>query len=468
MDSPDSQQYAFFINNEVKGPVSRNEIEALIATGDIGPDTPCALVGGTGEWEPSSKHFPFAPKNPRPQTQPTAAAPTEEDRPGLDSKLRQKIIRLGLATAATIDDFTPAQAIAAVESYEAQRRKDRRTLLFGGIGTGIAVFVAGLVFLSTGPGESVTGAVVGKFVKPSEQFTKQQSLISGELRNVNRAWDELYETTLKAPEGREGRSFFESRVYVSPRASSELRFHADTSRLAELSPEKPRIVYLKQLQPDIRKEMVRQAKLVWKYKHADTLEYKLDETELAASFELLRKQAGDKLTSFVKENELASVKNPDEEELRIEGARAENLVGILVVNGFSVFFPYAGKDKEGQDFLVFSEPKSHRVTREEALETERYTVTEKQKIGGNPYGIRVNFAGKSYFISRLTPNWYYLGVARTGFDQNPAWVGVSAEEYERTEIGAVLPTKKLFDYSYFITPSESLLTGSLTLQRPEQ
>ncbi|MFM7208248.1 MAG: DUF4339 domain-containing protein, partial [Verrucomicrobiota bacterium] len=55
------RQFALFINDQVRGPHTEAEIDAMIARGDVTAETLCAPAGST-EWEPLSNHFSFGSK----------------------------------------------------------------------------------------------------------------------------------------------------------------------------------------------------------------------------------------------------------------------------------------------------------------------------------------------------------------------------------------------------------------------
>ncbi|MDR2862361.1 MAG: DUF4339 domain-containing protein [Puniceicoccales bacterium] len=470
MESPDSdspEEYAFLINNEVKGPMTRPEAEALIPSGEITPETLCARAGAA-DWKTAAEFFTFPPSALKLSARKNIENVNEE-RESLDPLLRKKIIHLGLASPATVDEFSPAQARAALSAYEESLRKDQKTKWFAGAGTFVGVFLASFGFGLTGLGGDFNNGVAGVFIKESEQYTRQVTRIASDLKIIAKARETLEDASrIKSPKGKPGKQFFESRVYIPAQAAVKLLFKLDYGRLAELSSEAPKIIYLRHMPANIKTEMLRQANLVWKYKHPDELQDPIPELDLAASWILFKKEAGDTLPNFVKNAEQTRLKELSSEDLSIEGSMVENLIGALDVwfskdkesepTPFTVYFP-----AKAQNFLVFSDLRRHQTTRAEALETENYAVTEKHKAGGKPYGVSVKFMNESYFIKRLTPVWYYLGVARPKTDRAATLVGVNAEEFEKTEIGKTIPTKALLDYAVFSRPEESFLSGGLSL-----
>lgn len=106
------------IDNENHGPLTEEEITALIADGTLGADTPCAPVGST-EWVPLSTQFSFGSRlKVKRGVQAATEAESEIAATRIDPDLRKKLLIYGLADAATVDGFTQTQAVAAVKSRE--------------------------------------------------------------------------------------------------------------------------------------------------------------------------------------------------------------------------------------------------------------------------------------------------------------------------------------------------------------
>ncbi|MDR2430155.1 MAG: DUF4339 domain-containing protein [Puniceicoccales bacterium] len=454
MKPSDTQRHALYLNNEVKGPYTQAEIQALIDSGTLTPDTLCAPEGAdANDWKPASQIFTFPPEKKTSQPLPET---TGDDRPSLDPALRKKIIHLGLATAATVDTFTPAQATAAVTAHELSRRQDKNKKIWGSLGATLAAFLLGLLFNHTTPGERLGNWISSRFVKESDAHKQQRNRAANELANTRRLWSELNENPLKDPDGRPGAQYFEGRVSLPPQDSQELTFTLDTGKLAELSPSPPRIVYLKQLPPDIKTSLVRQAEIVWKYKNPHTLKHPIPPADLAASWERFKQQEGTATTDFLRDNTQATLADLTPP-LRIKGLRPDLLAGILDVDGFTLCLPY-----KSQEYLLFGNAQRRSISRAEMMEIERYTVTEKRTTGGKPYGTHTQFAGKSYTLKRHTPVWHYLGLTRPGLDTSPTWIRVPEAQYTATEPGTTYTTKELLSHPTYYTPAESTPTSTFS------
>lgn len=118
------RQFALFINNEVKGPLTEYEVQDLIHSGSVGPDTPCAPIGSE-EWQPLSAHFTFGSglKLARRSAEaPTEGSAEEPAAPRLDPDVRRRLLVYGLADAATVDQVSPAQAETLIRQVESRVR----------------------------------------------------------------------------------------------------------------------------------------------------------------------------------------------------------------------------------------------------------------------------------------------------------------------------------------------------------
>ncbi len=117
------RQFALYLDNTVKGPLSEYEIQDMIHAGQVTAETLCAPVGSE-QWEPLSRHFTFgsglklARKSEAPRPADGEAPPT----PRLDVEQRRRLLMYGLADAATVDEIAPAQADALVARTEARIR----------------------------------------------------------------------------------------------------------------------------------------------------------------------------------------------------------------------------------------------------------------------------------------------------------------------------------------------------------
>jgi hypothetical protein len=160
------RQFALYLDNAVKGPLTEYEIQDMIHAGQVGPETPCAPVGSEN-WEPLSSHFTFGSglKLARRTADEAAERDTPPAAPRLDVDLRRRLLMYGLADAATVDEVSPAQAealIARTESDIRGRFRLRRAVAALTLGLGFAGGLAafGSEGLRTGLGAAADTAAV--------------------------------------------------------------------------------------------------------------------------------------------------------------------------------------------------------------------------------------------------------------------------------------------------------------------
>jgi hypothetical protein len=488
MESPEIQEFNFYIGGEVKGPLSRKDAEALVAVGNVQPDTPCAPAGA-GDWETASKYFAFGTTAAAANVAATAAAgPTirssiqvekiEQERPELDPRLRKKVFQLGLATPATIDEFNESQLVAAVRGHEEGLRKARKARLLGGLAGFFGGAAAAAIFCITPPGANALGAIAGNFVKESDKYKDTRNAIASELRNVENALREL-KTPLKAIKGgAPGEKFLTSRVQVPTRRQNLLEFKVDFAKLAELSDAKPRILFLKHVSRDTKKLMLDQANMVWKYKHPDQLTDKLDDAELAASWAFFKNETGDALEKTVKAAvvDTLEIADPTPDTRTIPGGRAENLVVAVDVKltdadtaPFTTYFPYPAGSTDDQQIVPFSSVRTHTFTKQEMLEIQRYLVVEKRLVPGATYGIYSTFRGHRFFLEKKAPDLHYLGIRQEEIPKDTViWVRFNEDDYNKTEPGALIPTKQLFPHECFTQPQTWQIAGQFSLKEEKK
>lgn len=170
------RQFALFINDQVRGPHTEAEIDAMIARGDVTAETLCAPAGST-EWEPLSNHFSFGSR--LKVNRGRQAEPTAERREDVDLEQRRKLLIYGLADSVNIDQFDRSQAQAMIDAHEAKVRARITRHRWAGIG-GLAL---GLAFgayagLRTGADRPLTGA--------AETIIGRDEKISAQLRGLDR------------------------------------------------------------------------------------------------------------------------------------------------------------------------------------------------------------------------------------------------------------------------------------------
>ena len=121
------RHFSLFIEDQIIGPLTEEEVSAKISAGSLTPETLCAPAGST-EWEPLANHFKFGTGlkvNWSKPVQSEVEAATQEGR--IDPETRKKLMVYGLADSVSIDQFTQIQANGAIAAHEVTLRATIRS-----------------------------------------------------------------------------------------------------------------------------------------------------------------------------------------------------------------------------------------------------------------------------------------------------------------------------------------------------
>ncbi len=110
--------FTLYINNEARGPFTEEEVVQLLTSGDIKGETLGALAGSEN-WVHIAELIKFGTTI---KLSNDGKDLTTNEAPTLSAVDRRKLLTYGLATNATVEQFTPEQAHALVEEHEAQIR----------------------------------------------------------------------------------------------------------------------------------------------------------------------------------------------------------------------------------------------------------------------------------------------------------------------------------------------------------
>ncbi|MDR0536320.1 MAG: DUF4339 domain-containing protein [Puniceicoccales bacterium] len=465
---PESQKtFNFFINGEIKGPFTEVEANALVASGKITAETLCAPEGATA-WDPAAKHLSFGNSAPSIHPSPATSTPnftsingtggndSPQNGPELPQHIRQKLIKLGLASATTIDMFNERQAIAAIKGHETGVRKAKNARILGAIGgfSGGAL-VALLVCLT--PLGGIIGEIMGKaFASEKERYTKTRASISDDLARLDNEKGALDSAELRPPGNGSSGDKLRNRVRIPLNKRSLLLVKVDFSQLDPALRQKPRIVYFKKLDSSMRRKMEAQLAVALKYKNPEKLAEKLDETELAASWTLFRNEENNLIAEFAKTEKTASVEITDTStgEWRIEGRSSQNIALAADIT--------VGNSAPLTVYLPINNATTIVTTQEEMLETERYVVLGKRQLGNKFYGTIFRFQGRAYFLGKKSPALYYVQMRQEEFPNSaPIWVLTTEEFFNKTTEASLIPTKELMGHSFrfYDKPTEHDIGG---------
>jgi len=151
------RQFALYINDEVKGPLSEYEVQDLIHAEKVTAETLCAPAGSEN-WEPLSNHFSFSSglKLTRQSNEKVEnSTETEPDLPRLEHDTRRRLLMYGLADSATVDQVSPLQAEFLIREKETSIRRENSVRTVATF-VSIALGVLGGAFLLTQPAASDT------------------------------------------------------------------------------------------------------------------------------------------------------------------------------------------------------------------------------------------------------------------------------------------------------------------------
>jgi len=197
------RHFALFIDNEVRGPLSEYEVQDLIAAGTATAETLCAPAGSTA-WEPLSNHFTFGSTlklNRGPAVERTEEESTAQAN-RLDPEVRRNLLMYGLADAATVDQFAPAQAEAALAGRIAEIQSSRRRHQFAGLGAFLTALALGAYLgLADTPVASLLGQAAGIWSKEDPKVTEQTKRLEADLRTFEKLRAEAAAAVFAPPVG---------------------------------------------------------------------------------------------------------------------------------------------------------------------------------------------------------------------------------------------------------------------------
>jgi hypothetical protein len=229
------RHFSLLIGNETRGPLTEDEIAAMIADGSLAPDTPCAPAGST-DWTPLSDHFKFGGGLKLRRSKAVSTEAEEEIAAArLDPEVRRRLLLYGLAEPANVDTFTQVQGMLALADHEQRlAARNLRHRLIGYAAFGAALAAGVFAGLSRGPGGDLLAFCAEPMAK--EEVNARTSLLIlrselGQFAEIKaRAQRAVFE---KPPGGSPGFNVIANRLRIDPYSSFQLRGQADTSPLAK-------------------------------------------------------------------------------------------------------------------------------------------------------------------------------------------------------------------------------------------
>jgi len=177
------RHFNLLLGQEIRGPLTEAEVTALIATGTVTAETPCAPVGAQ-DWTPLSQHFPFRPSLKVQWTKPVSTADEEKLASlRIEPNTRKRLLTYGLADAVTVEGLTQLQAEQAIALKESGLRRElRKHRLVAAVALALGLFLGVLASLADNPASEQLGRLVGFFIKEQGNAKDSLHMLRGTLR----------------------------------------------------------------------------------------------------------------------------------------------------------------------------------------------------------------------------------------------------------------------------------------------
>ncbi len=450
------------IDNENHGPLTEEEITALIADGTLGADTPCAPVGST-EWVPLSTQFSFGSRlKVKRGVQAATEAESEIAATRIDPDLRKKLLIYGLADAATVDGFTQTQAVAAVKSREgilkAQCRRHNIAKTVSFLVLIPLAIVAGLYapWVETTLCTLTSKAILEIGSAKVEMAGCHQSI--KQLRwNLNR----IKALDFAPPFG--GMLVGEAvvnRLRIDQEKSYFLKGRFGSEDLSQKFARKGSPLRRDNRQVHLLKEMPSGRLL--ELLDASEVSLKSPVGESQDGWPVFEKNYGKEIAKLVKDATRATSAAGSNGSFEFESippinqSMSRQLVIEIPARGSMVFATYTATalDQPPLGWLAEPMPQSLYVSREE------YFVVKKVAVGGRTLKATITTRYHSFNVTRVSPIWRFIAIARKD-DKDAVFVLVKEEPFEEIQLGDRFDHLTLASLRCFMEPVESPVPAGL-------
>ena len=237
------KELVLFIDGQTVGPFPQEEVETRFAAGEFSAETPCAEAGAT-EWKTLADFVPAAKKHSvriARKTQAEVAEMKAATSEKLDPEVRKKLLLYNLADSVSVDKFTPVQAEAAIQIYEAALKKGKKLKIAAGIGALVGSFALAFAFFNYVPVSTAPGGQKLKIFEtffasePNPEYAKTAKRIAAEAENLRELREEVAAARFSAPRGAGSpRDAFLSNVVIENPDISTVTGTVDFSALAQM------------------------------------------------------------------------------------------------------------------------------------------------------------------------------------------------------------------------------------------
>lgn len=448
------RHFFLHIDNETRGPLTEEEITALIADGTLSADTPCAPEGSK-EWEPLSAHFSFGSRlKVNRGKQVATEAETGATAARIDPDLRKKLLIYGLADAATVDGFTQTQALVAVKSREDILRTQLRQHNLAKTVSFLALIPLAIVAGLYAPWvEAVLSVLTSKAIIESGSAKVELVGCHQSIRQVRWSQQKIKSLTFAPPLG--GLLVGEAvvnRLRIAPENSFFLKGRFGSEDLSQKFAEEGSPLRRDNRQVHLLKEMP-----------SGRLLELLDASEASLKnpvgrgqdgWPAFEKSSGKELTKLIKAATLktsAAGANGgfDFESIPpINQSMARQLVIEIPARGSQAFATYNAAALERIEWLAEPMPQSLYVAREE------YFVVKKVAVGGKTLKATITTPYHSFEVSRVSPIWRFIAIARKD-DKDAVFVLADEESFENAQASDRFDHVKSSAVRCFMEPVES-------------
>lgn len=228
------RHFSLQIGNETRGPLSEDEITAMIAEGSLSPDTLCSPEGSV-EWTPLSAHFSFGSKLKVRWTKPVSTEGEEEiAATRLDPETRKLLLTYGLADAVGVDGFTQVQGMLAIADHEKKIRSQLGLHRYVGLATLAAGLVGGVLLgLAAGPVADLLALVPRPIITERGDSRTRLSVLRSEIEQFALIKARAERAVFEKPKGGSpGLNLIASRLNIDPTTAFAFRGQVDTTPLA--------------------------------------------------------------------------------------------------------------------------------------------------------------------------------------------------------------------------------------------
>lgn len=440
------RHFSLQIGNETRGPLTEEEITALIAEGAVTADTPCAPVGAT-EWTPLSQHFSFGSNlKLKRSKQVLTEAEDQASAQRIDPDLRKKLLVYGLADAASVDGFTQVQALAAVNAKEGALRAQHRThalVRWTCFTLGIPLaFAAGLY----APLVPAALSLIADVTVPAQSSAKAElAAWRQSAQQMRVTLHRLRAYAFEAPPGDLSASdAVANRMQSDQNTSFSLhgRLAPSETLKKQFGPanRNRRALLLKSMPSGRLQELLRTSEEKLAAGQADWAAFQSKngrEMEKLLEAETLKAAAIDEKGAFV----LEAIPP-------VNTSMCGQFVVEFRVNGAKAFATWSPPLFEVVAFDAQLLANSFFVSRE------KYFVTKKLEVGGVTLKAKVITPVHSFEVTRVTPKWRYLAVARKE-DLTPLYLLVDEKAYAVAKAGDAVDIAKLLKMRCYAAPAES-------------